>query len=345
MMNDYQQISRWLLPLAFIAGGIIFGIIFEKLILTRLRRIVERTKWEGDIIIITAIRGMTFLWFVVGGVYGAVQTFPIHPVLLTVVHKVLLVTLILSVTIVLAKVSVGFVDLYAERVEGVMPSTTIFENLTRVIIFIIGILVILQSLGISITPILTALGVGGLAVALALQETLSNLFSGVQIIASRQLKPGDYVKLESGEEGYVEDITWRNTVIRALPNNMIVVPNSKLASTIVVNYYQPERELAVLVPVGVSYDSDLEKVEKVTIDVANEVMREVQGGIPEFEPFIRYNNFGDFSIDFTVIMRANEFVDQYLIKHEFIKRLHKRFEAEGIEIPFPVRTVYVKGKE
>lgn len=344
-MNDYQQISRWLLPLAFIAGGIIFGIIFEKLILTRLRRIVERTKWEGDIIIITAIRGMTFLWFVVGGVYGAVQTFPIHPVLLTVVHKVLLVTLILSVTIVLAKVSVGFVDLYAERVEGVMPSTTIFENLTRVIIFIIGILVILQSLGISITPILTALGVGGLAVALALQETLSNLFSGVQIIASRQLKPGDYVKLESGEEGYVEDITWRNTVIRALPNNMIVVPNSKLASTIVVNYYQPERELAVLVPVGVSYDSDLEKVEKVTIDVANEVMREVQGGIPEFEPFIRYNNFGDFSIDFTVIMRANEFVDQYLIKHEFIKRLHKRFEAEGIEIPFPVRTVYVKGKE
>ena len=100
--------------------------------------------------------------------------------------------------------------------------------------------------------------------------------------------------------------------------------------------------MAVLVDVGVSYGSDLEEVERATVEVAREVMDEVQGGVPGFAPFIRYHTFGDFSITFTVILRAKEFVDQYLIKHEFVKRLHRRYRDEGIEIPFPIRTVYVR---
>ena len=115
-------------------------------------------------------------------------------------------------------------------------------------------------------------------------------------------------------------------------------------SAIVTNYYFPEKEMAVLIQVGVSYDSDLKKVERVTIEVGKELMREVPGGVPEFEPFIRYHTFADFSINFTVILRAKEFVDQYLIKHEFVKRLHQRFKKEGIEIPFPIRTVYMQEK-
>jgi len=140
------------------------------------------------------------------------------------------------------------------------------------------------------------------------------------------------------------DITWRNTVIRQLPNNLIIIPNRKLSEAIVTNFNMPEKELAVLIQVGVSYDSDLEKVEKVTIEVAKEVMKEVQGGVPKFEPFIRYHTFDDFSINFTVILRAKEFVDQYLIKHEFVKRLKKRYDEEGIVIPFPIRTVYLKNE-
>lgn len=150
------------------------------------------------------------------------------------------------------------------------------------------------------------------------------------------------MELDSGERGYVTDIAWRNTTIRALPNNMIIVPNSKMASAIITNYCQPEKEMSVLIQVGVSYNSDLEKVENVTIEVAKEVMREIEGGISEFEPFIRYHTFGDSSIDFTMILRTREFVNQYVIKHEFIKRLHKRYKKEGIDIPFPIRTVYMQ---
>jgi small-conductance mechanosensitive channel len=123
---------------------------------------------------------------------------------------------------------------------------------------------------------------------------------------------------------------------------MVIVPNAHLASSRVVNFDQPEKQQAVLIQVGVSYESDLKTVERITIDVARDIMKSVAGGIPEFEPFIRYHTFADFSINFSVIMRGREFVDQYLIKHEFIKRLHERYSREGIEIPFPIRTVHVK---
>jgi small-conductance mechanosensitive channel len=220
-------------------------------------------------------------------------------------------------------------------------STSIFTHLTQVLVYIIGVLVLLQSLGISITPILTALGVGGLAVALALQDTLSNLFAGIHTIASHKIRPGDYLRLENGQEGYVTDITWRYTTIRMLANNMIIIPNAKLASAVATNFSLPETDMSVPVEVGVSYESDLDKVEAVTIDVARSVMKEIEGGIPEFEPFIRYNKFDDSSINFAVVLRGKEFSNQYLIRHEFIKRLQKRYRQEGIEIPFPIRTIRI----
>jgi small-conductance mechanosensitive channel len=126
---------------------------------------------------------------------------------------------------------------------------------------------------------------------------------------------------------------------------MVLVPNNKLAQATIVNYYLPSRELAVLVEVGVAYDSDLQKVERVTGEVGKAVMAEVAGGVPEFDPFIRIHTLGEYSVNFTVILRGKEFVDQYLIKHEFIKRLLARYRAEGIEIPFPIRTMIERAAE
>jgi small-conductance mechanosensitive channel len=344
-MAKYFSIIQWVVPLGLILGGLLIGLFVNKFVLGRIRKAVAWTKWNGDEIVFSALGSLPILWLTLLGMYAALQSLPLSPPWQNFTKKALLVIAVFSVTIFVAKVAAGLVGLYARRIEGTLPATSLFANLTKLLVFLIGALVILQTLNISITPILTALGVGGLAVALALQDTLSNLFSGLQIIASNQVRPGDYVKLESGEEGYVIDITWRNTAIRALPNNMVIVPNSKLASTLVTNYHQPEKEMAVLVQVGVSYQSDLKKVERITIDVARKVMREVEGGVREFEPFIRYHTFGDSSIGFSVIMRGREFTDQFLIKHEFIKRLHEHYQQEGIEIPFPIRTIQIKKEE
>ncbi len=340
-MNEFLKI-KWILPLAFLAGGILIGLVFEKTILDKLKRMSSKTKWQGDELVITSLRGMTFLWFVLAGIYSAILNIPISPSLHLIFEKILSIIFIFSVTIVVSRIAVGLVRLYSMRAEGIFPSTSIFTNFTRFIVFVLGILIILNSLDISIAPILTALGVGGLAVALALQDTLSNFFAGVHILASRQIKPSDYVKLDTGEEGYISDITWRNTIIRTLPNNLVIVPNSKLSSAIVTNYNLPEQVIKVYIAVGVSYESDLEKVEKITAEVAKEIMKEIPGGVPELEPAVRYNAFADFSINFTVVLYAREFADQYFLKHAFIKRLHERYNREGIEIPFPIRMVYSK---
>jgi small-conductance mechanosensitive channel len=218
------------------------------------------------------------------------------------------------------------------------------EVFTKIVLIAVGGMIVLDNLGISLTPLLTTLGIGSLAVAIALQDTLGNFFAGLHIKADRPIEIGHFVKLQSGEEGYVEGIGWRSTRIKMLPNNMVVVPNSKLLNDNITNYYLPDPELAVLVPVGVAYDSDLEKVDKVTSEVAKEVLQTTPGAIAGFEPFIRYHTFSDSSIDFTVILRAREFTDGILLKHEFIKKLHLRYEKEGIQFPFPTRIVYLKGE-
>ncbi len=342
MFTEPITLQHALLALAFFIGGIVLGFATEQIIFARLRRFARKTQWQGDEVIIGAMRGAPVLFLGILGFYSALAYLPLTPSVDALCQKALLIVVIFTITLLATRLAVGLIQFQSRKAAGPLPSASLFINLTRIIIFAIGILIIFQALGISITPLITALGIGGLAVALALQPTLSNLFAGIQIIISKQLEPGDFVALDSGEQGYVTDISWRNTTIRELPNNLIVVPNAKLADSIVKNFNRPQKEMSVLVDVGVSYDSDLEKVEQVTLDVAKKVVQELQEGKSEFEPFLFYKAFADFSINFTVIFRVHEYVNKFKARHEFIKRLHKRYKQEGIEIPFPIRTVHMK---
>ncbi len=339
MIISAEKLMQLVLPVSVFLITVIAGWILRKIIFIRLARWSEKTETKFDDVVITAIKGPMIIWFAILGLYFALAVSKLPANIVDVIHKVLLALIIFSITIVLANIVGSLIKIYSAKVETALPVTSLTRHISKIVIFAIGILIILNSLGISITPILAALGVGGLAVALALQDTLSNLFAGFYITVARQVRAGDYVKLESGEEGYVTDITWRTTTIKMLPNNMVLVPNEKLIKSIIVNYHLPDKEIAVLIDLGVHYNSDLKKVEQVTCEVAKEVMKEVQGGVPEFVPFIRYHTFGDSSINFTVILRGKEFADQYLIKHEFIKKLHERYAREGIVIPYPIRAI------
>ena len=180
---------------------------------------------------------------------------------------------------------------------------------------------------------MTALGVGGLAVALALQDTLANLFAGFYLTVAKHIRIGNYIKLSSGEEGYLVDIDWRASRLRQLANNTVLVPNAKLSQSIVTNYDLPDHEIVVTIEASVDYVSDLDQVERIAIEVARDVMRTVQGGVPAFDPLVQFHTFGDPGIGFSATLRAQKFADQYLIRHEFVKRLQKRFLSEGITIP------------
>ncbi len=246
---------------------------------------------------------------------------------------------IIAIVLFLDKLLSAILQVYAGRVEILKTSGGVARGFVRIVVIGLGLLILLDSFGVSITPILASLGVGSLAVALALQPTLENFFSGIQLVMDKPIRVGHFVKLESGEEGYVHKIGWRSTWVKMLANNVVVIPNKMIVNSKVINYYYPQKELAVLVQVGVHYDSDLEHVERVTNEVSKETLKETTGGIEEFDPFIRYHTFDSSSINFTVILRAKEFVDNYLIKHEFIKRLHKRYAEEGITIPYPIRAI------
>ncbi|WP_324786080.1 mechanosensitive ion channel family protein [Streptomyces sp. H51] len=321
-----------------LAAGLLAAFLL-RMLMRWLGKHADRTRWSGDDVIVDALRTVVPWSAIVGGAAAAGGVLPLTKAVQHHLNQVLTVILIFVVTLTAARVIAGLVRTVTQSRSGVAGSATIFVNITRVLVLAIGFLVVLQTLGISIAPMLTALGVGGLAVALALQDTLANLFAGIHILASKTVQPGDYIRLSSGEEGYVVDINWRQTTVRQLSNNLVVIPNGQLAKTNMTNFTRPEQQLTILVQVGVAYDSDLDHVERVTNEVIAEVMTEIAGAVPEHEPTIRFHTFGDSRIGFTVILGVGEFSDQYRIKHEFIKRLHRRYRAEGISIPAPARTV------
>lgn len=336
MEIEIEELMKYFIALGIVLLFVIGGALFKVIIFGRLKKLAEKTAWKVDDIIVKVLSTPIILWTLLIGLYIAMRTLNPPEEIASIVDKSLISVLIISITLVVARLIAEIIIMLGEKVETTTQVTGLTRNITTIAIYLIGFLILINTLGISITPLITTLGLGGLAVALALQDTLSNLFSGFHITLAKQMRVGDYVRLETGEEGYVEDITWRTTKIRMLPNNVVLVPNAKLAQIIITNYYLPEKEMAVLVQVGVHYSSDLKKVERITCEVGREVMKGVTGGVPKFEPFIRYHTFDSSSINFTVILRAKEFVDKYLVKHEFIKRLHERYNKENIVIPFPI---------
>ena len=204
-------------------------------------------------------------------------------------------------------------------------------------IYSIALLVTLDGLGVAISPLLAGFGIGGLAVALAVQPTLSNFFAGTYLVTEGELKEGDFIELDGGPSGYVVDVGWRSTKIRSRFNNLVIIPNSKMVDTIVTNFYSPTPAMNVIVNCGVSYDSNLKQVEEIVTEIANDLVKTSPYAIEEVDPFIGFSNFGDSNIDFFVFLQAKDRTESFILKSELIKRIHQRFEKEDIEINYPVR--------
>jgi len=337
---DWTHLMEMLfIPICILAASLTVGIMLNKLINRRIENHLNIDENSWFYIFINALRGVPVSLCLVVGLYWIVNTINIIEPLTRLFSYILFTVIILSITRVAARTINGFISLHIESSQQKLPKTTLLNTILNVVIYAMGVLVVLQYYGISIAPILTAMGVGGMAVALALQETLANIFSGLHLILSKQLRLDDYIKLSTGEEGRVTDITWRfTTIVPAGGGNMIVIPNQKIASSNITNYSMPRKDIVISIPVGVAYDSDLDKVERVTLDVAKEVMAQIDKDV-KMEPAVRFHTFGESSIDFNVVLHSSYFEHQFLLKHEFIKALTRRYREEGIEIPYPTRTV------
>lgn len=331
-------------PLVILAVTFLIGLLVRSLVLRALHAWTRRTGSRPGLILADALRGPMIIWAVIIGAHLAIQGSELPEKYAATSAKTLLVLWMISLTIMGMRLAGNLVRHYGQQVPGALPVTTLTETLVELAVVVLGILLILTTLDFRIAPILTALGVGGLAVALALQDTLSNLFSGFYVAVARQVRLGDYIRLNTGEEGYVADIGWRSTTVRSLGNNMILVPNAKLAQAIVTNFHLPEKRMGTSLVVSVSYDADADHVERVLLEVARKALLEVPGMAPEPAPSVTFDpGFGDSSLGFTLGFQVAEFANQYGVKSELRKRILRRFREEGIDMPYPTRTVYLKG--
>lgn len=335
--------TKFFLPIIIGVFSILILLLIRSISLRFLHHWASKTETKVDDIIFKSIKIPSIYWCVAIGIYIAISLSEIPDKYVSLTNKIINVIVIFSITIAVANLAGKIYKNYIIESKLPLPSTGLFYGILKGTILIIGFVMILSFLGISIAPIITALGVGGLAVALALKDTLENLFAGIHILMERSIRVGDFIRIETGQEGYVEDITWRTTRIRMLPNNMVIIPNSKLAQSIVTNYYLPEKRMACFIQVSVSYNSDPEHVESVLLDEAIKATETLSGVLKDPAPSVRFSpGFGPSSLDFTLVLHVKEFTDQFPVIHEMRKRIFKRFKEEKIEIPLPEQRLYLR---
>lgn len=338
------EVSRSIMmSLSVFVGSLLVGWLIRRSLLLWLRKWAAKTETTVDDLIVQSVKGPSGLWVILLSIRLTLRTSHLGPAFIDYGSKIISALLVLSITVLIANVLSNFFLQRTRSLQTPLPVTGISQVIVKAAVYVIGGLVLLSELGISITPMITALGIGGLAVALALQDTLSNFFSGLHIVVENPIRVGDYIKLSSGEEGYVVDIGWRTTRIRMLPNNMVIIPNQKLAQSIITNFYLPDKKMGISIPIGVSYDCDPDRVEEILVEEAVKASKEIPGFLPDPPPSARLiPGFGDSALNFSVNCQVAEFTDQFLVQHEMRKRILKRFKKEGIEMPFPTRTVYLK---
>jgi len=327
---------------AFFAGGV-GAFVLRAILLGSLRRWAPRSAaWALG----AAVRTPSLLWCAVFGLYVASEVaFESSDLALRLHAQIALfleAAVILSVTVTLA----GVVGTLVGRASAWQPlggvATGLAQTTARATVVIVGLLILLSVLGVHITPILTALGVGGLAVALALQDTLANLFAGVHLLADRPIRVGDYVRIGDNVEGYVVDVGWRSTRLRSLANNVVVLPNQMVARGTITNYDLPESRMAVGLKVSVDYAADPHLVEALLLEEVTKAVGQLPGLLGTPSPEVRLiPGFGEYSLDFTVGCHVARFVDQYAVQHELRLRLFHRLRAEGIMIAVPARVIRV----
>lgn len=346
--------SLGLVALALLIAG---GVWWLRRIVSRRLRSSESEKPRRQLAIrfLDDIRVVVPLMIVVGGVYLALANLALwaaddqRP-------AVWLGAVVLGLALIaVVRMARSFVDVCTEQLEQRLQTPEQLRVLQSVVpqvqractgaIVVVGALVILEQVGVPVAPLLAGMGIGGIAVAFAAQNTLANLLAGLSIFIDGTVRVGDMVELDGGQRGFVEDVGWRTTKLRLFANNLLIIPNGKLAESIMTNYQLPNDEVAVRVHNGVAYDSDLQQVEQVTLEVANRLVRDTPGAATDFEPIMRYTAFADSNINYVVIMRAKDWPTSRLLQHRFIKAVKQRYDEVGIEISFPARNLYLRGSD
>ena len=344
MVNEFAQ-ALHVKPVVLYVVALFALVLFAFVLGFVLNRVFHRgaeklgDTWGG--LVFSLLESLPLPLLLLAALYTSLELLALPRKIEAIGSKVILALVVIVLFYFPAKVLILFLRRLGRREPGLEQVSEPAIFAVRALFAILAVVIVLENLGISLTGVWTTLGVGSVAVALALQETLSNFFAGFYLLADRPVAHGDYIKLDSGQEGYVQRIGWRSTSLRTLGNNTVVIPNSTLAKAVVTNYSAPEKPMSYSLPVSVSYGTDPKRVETILVEIARQAARDgVEGLLREPPPSVSLiPGFGPSSLDFSLNVQLGQFTDQYLVQSELRKRILARFDQEGIRMPFPTRTV------
>lgn len=338
----------WLIAVvaAIVLVSVAVGVVFNRLIFPIILRLALWLPTSLDSRVLNAARLPLTFGVVVLGVYLAVTLM----LDLTVEQSdfINLVSRSLAIIIGIWVIAAVASEAFRWYIETIAPRTAsnlddrllpMFRRLVVAVVYVLGGLMVLDQLSININPLVAGLGLGGLAVALALQPTLTNLFAGTYVMTEGVVTPGDYIELENGVAGYVLDVSWRSTRLRTWHNNLVVVPNARFAETIITNYQEPVPSVNVFLTCGVSYDSDLSQVQRVSQDVMDDLLEHNPNAIKEYGGWFGFDSFGESNVNFWLFIQARNRLASFELRTVLMQNLHRRLGEEGIVINYPVRTL------
>ncbi len=326
---------------------LISGILY--LLFPLVTKLTKRTKTKVDDIIVEILKKPLALWVILYGLLSASLTLPLSPDISLMLVKAYNMAVILIVTWIIYRVFRDLIIRYSfhlsrkkkkRDLENVL--LPVIEKIGIVTIVTIGGIMLLEEAGVNIAVLVASLGVAGIIIGLAAQDTLGNFFAGIHILLDKAFEIGDLILLEGEDSVFrVHDVGLRSTKLYDIfSHTMIYIPNSMLANHKIVNLNRPDTKIKIRVDVSVSYDSDVEKVRRLLKEIALQMPEVLKD--EKHEPVVVFREFGDSSLNFTLYAWVEKVPEQWEVASRIRGEIMRRFREEGIEIPYPQLDVHMK---
>jgi small-conductance mechanosensitive channel len=349
-MNDVSNVSQfiWGNPylrfLAVLLITIIIAFVAKFILKQVLKPLAKKTKTKIDDLIIKSISSIIFYVVLLLGFKVGVQDFELGENAQAVFNGVINTLLIFVVTLFLFKIISDFALHWTKEWKFKTKTTAderlipFLQKILKAVVIVLALIFTFNAWQINISPLLATAGIAGLAIGLAVKDSLNNILGGLQLVLDKTFKVGDKVQLESGEMGTILDIGLRSTKLKTYDNEVIYIPNGYLANAKIKNFTHPDVSIRVNVNFGVVYGSNTEKVQKVVL----EAIKKIETVIEEPEPVVQFLKMSDFSLDFVARAWVNSYTDAYSTQIKMTDEIYNALNKANIGIPFPTQTIYTK---
>lgn len=347
-INIDSNIELWLkeglISIAILAGFWLIAKFIRYFLASWVLRFTKHTETELDDKIIEAAKGPIYYIILLAGLYFAIYNLPLLPKLKAIGDGIIYILSVAVGMFMVNKVADVLIEWYthnaAKKTESQLEKEflPLIEKLIFIFIFLTGLIIILKHFNYDVLSLVTALGVTSLAIGLAAKDTLANMISGFTLMLDRPFRVGDRVQLVSGELGDVVEIGLRSTKIKTLESNILVVPNTELVNTRVINQCYPDKITRGRIKVGIAYNSDIDKAKEIMLTIAKSHSQVLKNPAP----IVLFTEFGESALIIQMFYWVNNCFDLFMIQDEINSLIKKRFDENSIEIPYPARTVYIK---